>query len=101
MNVTVVEGDLPAQLADELRASGTVAVDTETSGLDWATDRLWICQLYAPACGAVILRNVVDRAPHFCDLIASEEVLKVFHFAPFDLRFLEAQWHTSPRRIAC
>mgnify|MGYP006194651211 CR=1 FL=1 len=29
------------------------------------------------------------------------QVQKVFHHAPFDLRFMVAQWNVTPRNIAC
>ena len=34
----VITGDLPQELADEIRSGSSVAVDTETSGLDWRRD---------------------------------------------------------------
>ena len=36
----VITGDLPQELADEIRSGSSVAVDTETSGLDWRRDNL-------------------------------------------------------------
>lgn len=100
--VTIVEGDLPSGLAQTLRASGQVAVDTETSGLEWATDRLELCQLFSPATGVVFLRRVVQRPPRELHaLLHDENTLKVFHHAPFDLKFLESQWGVRASNIAC
>jgi ribonuclease D len=100
--VTIVEGDLPSGLAQTLRASGQVAVDTETSGLEWATDRLELCQLFSPATGAVLLRRVDQRPPaELHSLLRDESTLKVFHHAPFDLKFLESRWGVRTANIAC
>lgn len=101
MPVVVVEGDLPADLALAIRAAGRVAVDTETSGLDWSRDRLQLCQLFTDETGPVFLRRVEGRPEHLASVMHDPAVLKVMHFAPFDLRFLEAQWGLETRSVAC
>lgn len=101
MAVTLVEGDLPADLARRLRACDHIAVDTETSGLDWATDKLQLCQLFTPATGPVLLRGVDCSPPELTKVLGDPAVLKVLHFAPFDLRFLEARWGVRARSVAC
>lgn len=99
--VTVLEGDLTPALARDLRAARRMAVDTETSGLNWGTEQLQLCQLFTPATGTVLLRNVPGRPTRLADLLADADVVKVFHFAPFDLRFLLARWGTSVRSVEC
>jgi ribonuclease D len=101
MSVTVVEGDLPSGLARTLRGAGSIAVDTETSGLQWSTDRLHMCQLFTAASGPVLLRGADGRPEQLAALLGDPAVLKVFHFAPFDLRFLEAHWQVKVERVAC
>lgn len=85
----VLTGDLPEELASEVRAAGRVAVDTETTGLDWRIDSLKLCQVFTPAIGPVLVR-VEGEAPVLRELLEDPSITKVFHFAPFDLRFLEA-----------
>lgn len=99
--VVVVEHDLTPALADGLRGARRVACDTETSGLDWRADRLGVVQLYAPDVGAVIIRPDPVRPQRLCDLLADPSVLKVFHHAPFDLRFLATAWGVGARAIRC
>lgn len=101
MRVTVVDGDLPLDLELALRSAARVAVDTETSGLDWVSDRLHICQLFAPTTGPVILRNVGGQPKALARLLSDADVVKVFHFAPFDLRFLEAHWGIQCASVEC
>lgn len=101
MTPTVVDGDLPKSLASELARAPVVAVDTETSGLDWRENRLQMCQLFTGNTGPIILRHVSDTPKELAALMASRRVLKVLHFAPFDLRFLQAQWNVPVRNIAC
>jgi ribonuclease D len=101
MTVTLVDGDLPADLVDALRRSGVVAVDTETSGLDWRSDALHLCQLFTPEVGTVMLRRVEGVPTGLASVLADTAVLKVLHFAPFDLRFLEAHWGVQAMSVAC
>ena len=101
MSVTVVEGDLPAPLACLLASAKRLGVDTETSGLNWASDQLLLCQLFSPESGTVLVRDVHQKPSRLADLMADEAVVKVFHYAPFDLRFLEAQWSIRARRVEC
>ena len=42
-----------------------------------------------------------ERPPRLCQLLASPSVRKVFHHAPFDLRFMVAQWSVVPSNVAC
>jgi ribonuclease D len=99
--VTLVDGDLPADIALTMRTAGRVAVDTETGGLDWARDRLHLCQLFTWETGPVLLRHVEGEPHGLGSVMRDPAVLKVMHFAPFDLRFLEAQWGVETRSVAC
>ena len=55
--IHVVTGDIPDALAHEIRQDGRVAVDTETTGLDWRRDTLELCQLFTPATGPILIRR--------------------------------------------
>lgn len=98
--VHVVSGDLTDELVAILRATGRVAVDTETTGLNWRRDSLKLCQLFAPAVGPVLIR-ITGPAPHLRSLLEDPAVTKVFHFAPFDLRFLEAALGARSTSVMC
>lgn len=99
--VTVLTGDLPRSVADALIEDGVVAVDTETSGLDWRQSDLQLCQLYSESTGAVLLRDVSSSPQELSRVLGSERAVKVFHFAPFDLRFIASQWDIDVVRVAC
>lgn len=100
MPVRVVK-DLTAELTLRILQSGRCAVDTETSGLDWRTDRLEICQICSPATGPVIIRNTGHRPENLATILESSAVEKVLHFAPFDLRFLERWWGIRAQAVRC
>ena len=99
--VTVLAGDLSDSLADALLLDGLVAVDTETSGLDWRTAKLQLCQLYSAATGAVLLQDLQSYPRQLARVLRSEHALKVFHFAPFDLRFIASLWDIDVVNLAC
>lgn len=102
MPVTLIEGDLSPELAGVFSKADRVAVDTETSGLDWTSDRLHICQLFSPQTGTVVLRNVEMKPPaRLAQVMGDPGVVKVFHHAPFDLKFLDGQWGVRAASVVC
>lgn len=84
--ITLHKGDLPAGL--EL---GTlVAVDTEAMGLKPGRDALCVVQLSAGDGSAHLVQ--LERSfdcPNLKALLANPDVLKIFHFARFDLAMLK------------
>ena len=99
MTTRLHRGDLP----DIARYKGAVAIDTETMGLDLARDRLCVVQL-SPGDGSA---DVVQIPPHAKDapnlkrLLADKSLLKIFHFARFDLGMLYKAFGVMPEPIYC
>lgn len=87
MAVTLHRGDLPA----DLDFGASVAVDTETMGLNPERDQLCVVQLSAGDGNAHVVQ--LDRgtynAPNLRALMADQNVLKIFHFARFDVAMLQ------------
>src|SRR5690606_2061376 len=87
MAVTLHKGDLPAGLS----FGASVAVDTETMGLNPERDQLCVVQLSAGDGNAHIVQ--LDRgtydAPNLRALMGNPDVLKIFHFARFDVAMLQ------------
>ena len=79
-------GDLP----DDVAFSETVAVDSETMGLDPRRDRLCVVQFSAGDgdCHLVQIPAEGRNAPNLIRLLADRNVLKLFHFARFDIAAL-------------
>jgi ribonuclease D len=97
----LLDGDLSSDIADALRAAGRIAWDIETSGLDWRAERIGTCQLHAPQVGTVVVQLNGHTPTRLPQLLANPEVLKVFHHAPFDLRFMVWHWSVLPQSVAC
>jgi len=76
-------GDLP----DGLSFGASVAVDSEAMGLRYARDALCVVQLSAGDGDAHIvqLQRPAYEAPNLRRLLADPGVLKLFHFARFDI----------------
>jgi ribonuclease D len=98
-SVRVLSGDLSAEIADAFSACRRVAWDIETSGLDWRRERIGTCQLFADSFGVVLVKVGERRPTRLMRLLADVSVEKVFHHAPFDLRFMAHAWRTEPASV--
>ena len=79
-----------------------VAIDTETLGLNPYRDRLCLVQLSRGDGNAelVQLRRHYE-APELKRLLTDESVLKIFHFARFDMAVLKHSFGVMPRPVYC
>jgi ribonuclease D len=96
VNPTVLSADLDEETLEAYRTGGPVAVDTETMGLNVLRDRLCVVQLCNRDGRATLVqipryppgRDVASRAPRLKALLEAPGILKVFHFARFDVAAL-------------
>jgi hypothetical protein len=95
------QGDLPAGLAAAYGKAGRIAWDVETTGLDWNHDNLGTCQVYAPGVGASVISMTEEKPAGLIRLLEDPAVQKVFHHAPFDVRFTIRAWDAIPASIRC
>jgi ribonuclease D len=101
-SLTVSRGDLPAGFVARFRGSPLVAWDIETSGLDWQNARIGTCQIFAEGVGAVLVAmDFGVRPARLVSLLENPSVPKVFHHAPFDLRFMMHEWGVRPASVKC
>jgi ribonuclease D len=99
MTTRMHRGDLP----DTTRYKGAVAIDTETMGLDLVRDRLCVVQL-SPGDGSADVVQIAARAadaPNLKQLLADKNLLKIFHFARFDLGMLYKTFGVMPEPVYC
>lgn len=99
--VNLVDGDVSADFEWAVRDARIAAWDIETSGLDWRLDRIATCQLHVPDVGTQVIRMTGQEPKRLRELLVSERVVKVFHHAPFDLRFMRHHWNAMARTVAC
>jgi len=99
MTIRLHRGDLP----DLSRYAGSVAVDTETMGLDPHRDRLCVVQL-SPGDGSADVVQIprgATAAPNLMRLFADKSVVKIFHFARFDLAAIYNAFGVMPEPVFC
>ncbi len=87
MSIELHQGDLP----DGIDFGDSVAIDTETMGLNPHRDRLCLVQLSAGdgVCHLVQIPATDRKAPNLTRLLADPNVVKLFHFARFDIAALK------------
>ena len=100
MTVRLHRGDLP----DLSRyGRGAVAIDTEAMGLDVNRDRLCVVQV-SPGDGSADVIQIpanTSEAPNLAKLLVDGTVLKIFHFARFDLAVLHKHLGIMPFPVYC
>ena len=99
MTVRLHRGDLP----DLSRYSGSVAIDTETMGLNPHRDRLCVVQLSSGDGSADVVQIPKGHtdAPNLKVLLADPNITKIFHFARFDIAVLFHAFGVMPQPVYC
>ncbi len=93
------KGDLPS--LDKYRDS--VAIDTETLGLNPHRDRLCVVQL-SPGDGSADVVQIAAgqrRAPNLEKLLSDRSVTKIFHFGRFDIAVLHKAFGVEIGPVYC
>ena len=92
-------GDLP----EDLSFGASVAVDTEAMGLKPHRDRLCLVQLSAGDNTAHLVQFAAGdyAAPRLKALLTDASVLKIFHFARFDIAILKAYLGVETAPLYC
>jgi ribonuclease D len=99
MTVRFHRGDLPGSY----EPGASIAIDTETLGLNPHRDRLCVVQISTGDGTADVVQIVKDerRPENLIRVLADESVLKIFHFARFDLAVLFHYLGVMPRPVYC
>lgn len=93
------KGDLSANIP----FGESVAVDTETLGLNPQRDRLCLVQLSSGDGTAHIVQISRERieAPHLINLLSNPKIMKIFHYARFDIAAIEKYLGIETKNIYC
>jgi ribonuclease D len=101
MTIRLHRGDLPDQ--DLKRYTHSAAIDTETMGLNPHRDRLCVVQM-SPGDGSADVIQIAHGqrdAPNLKKLLADTNIVKIFHFARFDLAALSNAFGVMPQPVYC
>ncbi len=99
MTIRLHKGDLD----DLSRYGGSVAIDTETLGLNPHRDRLCVVQL-SPGDGTADVVQIArgqTEAPNLVRLLSDPDRTKIFHFARFDVAVLLKTFGVETRPVFC
>ncbi|HZR87278.1 MAG TPA: ribonuclease D [Bradyrhizobium sp.] len=99
MTVRLHRGDLP----DLSRYTSSVAIDTETMGLNPHRDRLCVVQLSNGDGSADVVQIPKGHveAPNLKALLGNAAITKIFHFARFDIAVLYHTLGVMPQPVYC
>lgn len=99
MTIKLYKGDLP----DNLDLGNIVAIDTETMGLKPRRDKLCLAQLSSGDGVAHLVQ--FDRETYDCPnlkkLLADPKVMKIFHFARFDIAVMQYYLKVVTQPVYC
>jgi len=99
MTIRLHRGDLP----DGYQPGAAVAIDTETLGLNPNRDRLCLVQI-STGDGSADLVQIApgqNRAPNLEKVLRDRSVLKLFHFARFDVASLYKAFGVMTEPVYC
>jgi len=99
----VCDRDIPDAILREYLTAEAIAVDTETMGLIYQRDRLCLVQLCDPNGRVTVIRITKGQteAANLKQLLEATNVLKVFHFARFDLAMLRQNLDIQVTPVFC
>ena len=102
-NFKVLERDLSDEILSRYLEANAIAVDTETMGLIPQRDRLCLVQLCDPKgyVTAIRISKGQQEAPKLKQLMEASNIIKVFHYARFDVAQLRNSLGIETSPIFC
>ena len=98
-NIKLYKNDLPINV----KFKGSIAIDTETMGLNINNDRLCLIQISDGNSNSYIvqfLKNCYD-APNLKKILNDQNILKIFHYARFDVAVIKKNLGIMCKPIYC
>ena len=99
MKIKLYINDLPSNV----NFTGSVAIDTEAMGLNHTRDRLCLVQLSSgnEICHLVQIQNISLKPKNLIKLLKNNKILKIFHYARFDVGILKHTFNININNIYC
>ena len=99
MTIHFYQDDIPS----ELDFGASIAIDTETQGLNLQRDRLCLIQLSSGNGDAHLVQFEKKKynAPNLRKLLSDKKTLKIFHFARFDLAAIKIYLEIQCEPVFC
>ena len=102
-NVQIFDKDLDSASLARYQAAEAVAIDTETMGLVLGRDRLCLVQLCDDRgfVSAIRIAKGQTEAPNLQKLLTASDIVKVFHYARFDVAQFKVTFGIETTPIFC
>lgn len=102
-NFRVCDGDLPDDVLSLYLKSDALGIDTETMGLIPQRDRLCLVQICDTTgfVTAIRIKKGQKEAPNLKTLMEAKNIIKIFHFARFDVAQLKYTFDINTEPIFC
>ncbi len=99
MKIKLHNNDLP----NNINFGKSVAIDTEAMGLNHTRDRLCLVQLSSGngVCHLVQIQNNGIKPKNLIKLLKNKKILKIFHYARFDVGLLKHVFKINIENIYC
>ena len=99
MKIKLYQDDLPTSL----KLGPNVAIDTETMGLNPSRDKLCLVQLSNgnEVCHLIKINNLKNKPINLIKLLKNNKILKIFHFARFDIAILKHTYNVNIKNVYC
>ncbi|MGK7879215.1 MAG: ribonuclease H-like domain-containing protein [Crocosphaera sp.] len=102
-NFQVCDRDLSSETLERYLQADAIAIDTETMGLVPQRDRLCLVQLCDPSgyVTAIRIERGQTEAPNLKQLLENESLVKIFHYARFDVGQFKYNFSVETTPIFC
>ena len=99
MKINFYKGDLPSSF----RASNTVALDSETMGLNPKRDKLCLVQISNgdDVCHLVKIDLSTEKPLNLIKILKNNKIQKIFHYARFDVAVFKHNFKINIKNIYC
>ena len=89
-------------LPKEVYIGSSIAIDTETTGLNLVRDRLCLIQICTESNEIHLIKITKNsNSPVIFNILCNNKILKIFHFARFDLAVLMKQFNCNISNVYC
>ncbi len=89
-------------LPKEVYVGSSIAIDTETTGLNLVRDRLCLIQICTERKEIHLIKITKNsNSPVILNILCNNKILKIFHFARFDLAVLMKQFNCNISNVYC
>ena len=99
MKIKLHNNDLPKSI----KINKSVAIDTETMGLNPLRDRLCLIQLSSgnDVCHLIKIKSKPSMPKNLMEILKNKNIVKIFHFARFDVAVLKHNFKIDINNIYC